>query len=78
MFRVSKARGARLLTLDLLLAGPGYDSIWSSRRAAEYRGRRVCVVSREGLIQMKSAAGRPQDVLDIEKLRESDPGTKHG
>ncbi len=27
MFRVSKARGARLLTLDLLLAGPGYDSI---------------------------------------------------
>ncbi len=73
MFRVSKARGAHLLTLDLLLAGREYDSVWSSRRTVEFQGRRVGVVSREGLIAMKRAAGRGQDLLDIEKLQAPDP-----
>lgn len=78
MFRVSKARGIHLLTLDLLLVGRVDDSIWTSRQAVDFEGRLVHVVSREGLIQMKSASGRPQDVIDIERLRESDPGDEHG
>jgi hypothetical protein len=78
MFRVSKARGAHLVTLDLLLAGKAYDSVWTTRRTVEFQGRRVGVVSREGLIAMKRAAGRGQDLLDIEKLRAPDPGRDLG
>ena len=33
------------------------------------QGRDIWVVSREGLIQMKSWAGRPQDLADIDRLR---------
>ena len=73
MFRVSRARGSHLITLDLLLAGPAYESVWRSRRTVDFQGRVVAVVSREGLIEMKLAAGRGQDLLDIEKLRESTP-----
>lgn len=69
MFRVSRAQGTHLLTLDLLLAGANDDPVWASRRTVEFQGRRVGVVSREGLIAMKRAAGRGQDLLDIERLR---------
>lgn len=78
MFRVSKARGVDLMTLDLLLAGRKDDAVWSSRRTVEFQGRRVGVVSRDGLIAMKRAAGRGQDLLDIEKLRAADAGEPGG
>jgi hypothetical protein len=32
------------------------------------------VVSREGLISLKLAAGRPQDLADVQRLREVDRG----
>jgi hypothetical protein len=34
----------------------------------------VSVISRAGLIAMKSAAGRDQDLVDIDRLRDGDDG----
>ena len=70
--RVSKIDDGALLTLDLLLVNDNLEPVWDSRRRFEVAGSPVWVVSREALIQMKVAAGRPQDALDIENLQEAD------
>jgi len=73
VFRISKAIGAELLTLDLLLL-PGFlREIWQDRESYEVEGTRIKVVSRAGLIRMKRIAGRPQDLGDIANLEESAP-----
>ena len=66
--RVSKVQGEELLTLDLVLVGPFLEEAWSGRELFEWKGRHVQVVSAEGLAQMKRAAGRDQDLLDLKKL----------
>lgn len=73
--RVSKIEGEELLTLDLLvLRGPGFHGVWEDREEFAWRGRTVRAVSRRGLITMKRAAGRPQDLVDIEILEKLDEG----
>jgi hypothetical protein len=66
--RVSKVIGQDVLALDLLLVGPDIQSVWDSRLVAEFNGRRICVVSREGLRTLKRISGRKQDLIDIEQL----------
>lgn len=66
--RVSKIIGSDLLMLDLLLVGPQIQSVWDSRGWAEFNGRKIPVVSREGLRTLKLIAGRKQDLLDLEQL----------
>ena len=68
--RVSKADPPDLLTLDLIEARGLLLPAWDSRVVVEWEGRRVPVVSRDGLLLMKRLAGRPQDLLDIQKLGE--------
>ncbi len=68
ILRVSKAEGPDLLTLDLIVASPSFDDVWDSRVLVEWEGRRVPVVSVEGLIKMKRVAARPQDLVDIGNL----------
>lgn len=68
VFRVSRASGADLMTLDLLLVRDPSDPVWTTRERARWRGRDLVVVSREGLIAMKRRAGRLQDLADIENL----------
>lgn len=68
LFRVSRASGADLMTLDLLLVDDANDPIWKGREAVRWRGREVVVVSRAGLIEMKRRASRPQDLADIDHL----------
>lgn len=68
ILRVSKAEGSDLLTLDLIVASPSFEDVWSTRVLVEWEGRRVPVVSVGGLIRMKRVAGRPQDLVDIENL----------
>ena len=70
VYRVSKSDGNELLTLDLLISSPALHEAWSGRERIEWRGRKLDVVSREGLVRMKRLAGRTQDLLDIEKLSE--------
>ena len=66
--RVSKVIGKDILALDLLLVGPDIHAVWESRLVAEFNGRMISVVSREGLRTLKLISGRKQDLLDLEQL----------
>jgi len=57
-----------VLSLDFLLVTPQTEDVWATREAIDFLGRKLFVVSREGLIKMKRLAGRPQDLADIERL----------
>lgn len=66
--RVSKIVGEELLALDLITVGPGLQMVWETRRTLDWKGRRLPIVSREGLGRMKRLAGRLQDLADLENL----------
>jgi hypothetical protein len=70
--RISKVdrESKKLITLDLLLVGDNSVDIWAKREEVQWREGTTWVVSKDGLIKMKTIAGRPQDILDIEKLQE--------
>jgi hypothetical protein len=68
LHRVSKVAGSEVLTLDLLIVGPALEPIWKTRGVFAWKGRKVKVLSREGLAEMKRRAGRAQDIADVEKL----------
>jgi hypothetical protein len=70
--RVSKIEAGALLTLDLILVDPNLEPVWGSRQKVELDGAPIWVISRAALIQMKIAAGRPQDAADVQKLEELD------
>jgi hypothetical protein len=57
-----------LMSLDLILVGVALEDVWAGRTAFDVRGRRMIVVSRDGLATMKRIAGRPQDLVDLAKL----------
>ncbi|MGA3080836.1 MAG: nucleotidyltransferase [Terracidiphilus sp.] len=60
--------------VDILqgIAGVSFDEAWESRVEELLAGQTPAhVISREHLIQNKLAAGRYQDLADVEKLRES-------
>lgn len=71
IYRISKADGEKLLSLDLILVSPILLDVWKSRRRVKMGDLKISVVSREGLIFMKQIAGRDQDLLDVKKLKES-------
>lgn len=61
-----------ILLLDLLLAAEELAAVWASREPRSLGEHTLWVVSRAGLISMKLAAGRPQDLLDVQKLSEAE------
>jgi hypothetical protein len=70
--RVTRAQAGELLTLDFLVVNDNLEPVWASRRRLAVGTGELSVISREALIQMKALAGRPQDLADIERLRELD------
>ena len=58
-----------LLMLDLLLVTPLIQDVWESRTELEWERESLSVVSREGLIKLKSFRGSGQDNDDIKRLR---------
>ncbi len=68
LFRVTKAQGQDHLTVDMLLVNPFLREVWKGREQHLVEGKTLRVVSLEGLIKMKRAAGRPQDLADISQL----------
>ena len=70
--RVSKIEGGDTLTLDYLLVNESLASVWATRERLDTDFGAVTVVSREGLIRMKVAAGRPRDLGDVASLEEMD------
>lgn len=58
------------LMLDVLLAQPPIDAVFETRDTIALEGGSAWVVSRAGLITLKLAAGRPQDLADVRRLEE--------
>lgn len=73
--RISKLRGPNeeVLMLDVLLATPPLETAWGERQQVPWEGGIVWVISRDGMIQMKSLRGSEQDRADIAALKEPDP-----
>ena len=57
--------------IDILteLSGVSFDEVWASRVTSELEGRSVAFIGRDAFIKNKTAAGRPQDLADIARLR---------
>jgi predicted nucleotidyltransferase len=58
--------------LDLLASpagSPGYPALKRKASRIDLSGHTVLIASIDDLIAMKSAAGRPQDLVDLESLR---------
>lgn len=71
--RVSKiGDNGEVLSLDLLLVTPQVQDVWEAREQIFFLGNQLSVVSRKGLIKMKTLAGRPQDLADIERLEDEE------
>jgi hypothetical protein len=66
--------GAPPARIDLMKAVPDgdFEAAWSRRETRDVAGTPVVVVGRADLAKLKRASGRPQDLLDAERL-ESDP-----
>jgi hypothetical protein len=68
--RISKIDdNGELLSLDLLLVTPQVQEVWETREKIDFLGKRLSVVSLAGLIKIKTLAGRPQDLADIDRLQ---------
>ena len=61
-----------LITVDFILVTENIRDVWDDREHLDWGAGSAWVVSRRGLIKMKTAAGRDQDIVDIRKLEESD------
>lgn len=68
--RFTKIVDGQPFMLDVLFAEGPFEAIWSSRHTVSFEGGDVQVVSRDGLISLKLAAGRPQDIADVQRLKE--------
>ena len=68
IFRISKVIDKELVTLDLLLVNLPLQQAFESREYYEFRGQRLQAVSPAGLYLMKKIAGRPQDIVDLQRL----------
>jgi hypothetical protein len=66
--------GEDVVPLDLLLVhSPVLEKIWQTRQSFEWEGKKIWLVSREGLIDLKRMRGSPQDLVDIERLTRKGP-----
>jgi hypothetical protein len=72
--RFTKLIDGQALMLDILFAEGPLAAIWASRTRMPWREGEVSVVSRAGLISLKMAAGRPQDLADLQRLQEVERG----
>jgi hypothetical protein len=71
--------GAPRATKDILLAEGALESVWQTRARVTFATTdapesALWVVSRGGLITLKLAAGRPQDIVDVQRLQEVSRG----
>ena len=71
--RVSKVdKGGDLMTVDFIMVDRNLEAAWESRTRLPFADRHVDVISREALMAMKALSARPQDIADIQNLREGD------
>jgi hypothetical protein len=68
--RFTKLIEGQPLMLDVLFVAGPIETVWAGRETADFEGGVIRVVSREGLIALKLAAARPQDIADVKRLEE--------
>lgn len=58
-------------TIDVFLTPViDFEDLWAQATQIDLGPTRIRIASREHLIEMKAAAGRPQDLADIQRLRD--------
>jgi len=59
--------------IDLLtgISGVTWKQAWSSHNIVDFDGLKIPVIGKEELITNKEATGRPQDLADVARLRNS-------
>jgi hypothetical protein len=62
------------LRVDIMMSIPGiqFDNAWQNREVFELDDLQIFFISRSDLIMAKEASGRPQDKIDLEKLKEAE------
>ena len=68
--------GSPPVRVDILtsVTGMRFEEAWPRRVERDLEGVRTPFLSREDLIQIKSALGRPQDLMDVDALKKA-PGS---
>lgn len=71
--RVNKVdAGGDLVTVDFMLVDRNLEPAWAGRTRLPFASGDIVVIGREALIAMKALAGRPQDIADIQNLKDGD------
>jgi len=62
------------LRVDIMMSIPGveFDQAWENREVVELGDLDIYFISRSDLIRSKEASGRPQDKMDVDKLKEAE------
>ena len=62
------------LRLDIMMSIPGveFESAWGNREGVRLGEFVIPFISKADLIEAKEASGRPQDLIDAEKLRKAE------
>jgi len=62
--------GVSPIRVDVLMGIPGikFDECWNRRMEVDFDGLNVIFISKQDLILSKRAAGRPQDLIDVDLL----------
>ena len=62
--------GVPPVRVDVMMGIPGilFDECWGRRVEVDFEGLKILFISKQDLIASKRAAGRPQDLLDVESL----------
>ena len=62
------------LRIDIMMSIPGveFDQTWENREVVELGDLKINVISRADLILAKEASARPQDKIDVDKLKEAE------
>jgi len=66
--------GRAPLRVDIMMSIPGieFNVAWENRETVSLDDLKVFFISRSDLIRAKEASGRPQDKIDIEKLKQAE------
>jgi len=54
------------------IPGIEFDEAWGNRESVELGELKILFISRADLIRAKEASGRPQDRIDVDKLKEAE------
>ena len=62
------------LRIDIMMSIPGieFDEAWKNREVVQIDDFKILFISRSDLIQAKEVSGRPQDTIDVEKLKKAE------